>query len=191
MGDSQDIRVFFGQQVEENLDALYGVAIRLTRNGADAEDLVAEAVTRAWSAIDSLNDRGRFRPWMFRIMRNCFISTCRKPSVNACFVDEGDRDLESLLFEQGDDFLNWWANPEKQFVNGLLREQLTKAIDALPEVFRVTILLVNVEGLTYDEAAESLGVPKGTVRSRMKRGRTLLQKRLWQQARDAGLIDHD
>ena len=61
------------------------------------------------------------------------------------------------------------------------------AIDQLPESFRVTILMINVEGLTYDEAAEALGVPKGTVRSRMKRGRTILQKSLWKQARDAGV----
>ena len=69
----------------------------------------------------------------------------------------------------------------------MLGEQILAAIEALPESFRVTILLVNVEGLTYDEAAEALGVPKGTVRSRMKRGRTMLQKSLWRQARDAGL----
>ena len=95
--------------------------------------------------------------------------------------------MTAFLFEQSDDFLNWWANPEKAFFNSLLGEQIRLAIDALPEVFRTTVLLINVEGLGYDEAAAVLGIPTGTVRSRMKRGRAFLQKALWQQAVDAGL----
>ena len=91
--------------------------------------------------------------------------------------------------EQADEFLVWWANPERAYFRGLLGEEIMAAIDDLPEAFRVTVLLVNVEGLTYDEAAEALGVPEGTIRSRMKRGRTLLQRALWLQARDAGLGD--
>ena len=191
MDEQGDIKVFFGRAVEENLDALYGVAVRLTRDKANAEDLVADTVSKAWSAIDSLHDRTRVRAWIFRILRNTFLSSCRKRRPDACFSDEGDLDLESLLFGQEDEFLNWWANPEKCVINDMLGDQLEAAINALPEAFKVTILLVNVEDLTYDEAAEGLGVPRGTVRSRMKRGRTLLQKRLWQQARDAGLTNHD
>ena len=88
--------------------------------------------------------------------------------------------------DQPDDFLIWWANPERQFFNNMLGSAIMAAINDLPDAFRMTIILVNVEGLTYDEAAEALGVPPGTIRSRMKRGRTLLQKALWVQARDAG-----
>lgn len=76
-------------------------------------------------------------------------------------------------------------------LNNLLGEKIMAAIDDLPKAFRIAILLVNVEGLTYDEAAEALGVPTGTVRSRMKRGRTLLQKALWEQAIEAGLTVGD
>lgn len=176
------------------MDSLYGVALRLTRNSTDAEDLVAEAVAKAWSAIDSLEDRSRFRPWVFRVLHNYFVSEYRKKSVRPAeialediFVDEGEADVTSLLNDQSDDFLKWWANPEKALFNKLLGEKIMSAIDELPEVFRAAILLVNVEGLSYDEAAEALGVPSGTVRSRMKRGRTLLQKALWEHARDAGL----
>jgi RNA polymerase sigma-70 factor (ECF subfamily) len=93
-----------------------------------------------------------------------------------------------LLNRQPDDFLLWWADPETEVANQLLGEQIRAAIEELPENFRETILLVNVDGLGYDEAAEVLGVPKGTIRSRMKRGRTLLQKALWTQAKDAGLL---
>jgi len=133
MTDS-DTKAFFGNGVEANIDALYSVALRLTRRDADAEDLVAEAVTKAWSAIDSLDDRERFRPWLFRILHNTFISDYRKQSVrpleasyNAGECD--DDDLVTLLNEQSDDFLVWWSNPEREFFNDLLGEQLLDALD--------------------------------------------------------------
>jgi RNA polymerase sigma-70 factor (ECF subfamily) len=192
--DRQQLRDWFSNGVEENLDALFGAAWQLTRNRADADDLVAETVVKAWAAIRSLEDRGRFRPWLFRILRNSYFSLYRKKAVrpmerslDEAFVDEGSQDVASYLAEQSPDFLQWWANPESECINTLLREQIMAAIDRLPTAFRVTVTLVNVEGLTYDEAAEVLGVPAGTIRSRMKRGRTLLQKSLWRQALDAGL----
>ena len=77
--DVQDeIRDFFTAGIEVNMNALYSVALRLTRNSADAQDLVAEAVTRAWAAIGTLTERSLFRAWMFRILRNCFVSDCRR-----------------------------------------------------------------------------------------------------------------
>lgn len=97
--------------------------------------------------------------------------------------------VASLLIQQPNEFLNWWANPEHEFTNNLLGKDLMTAIESLPEVFRITVLLINVEGLSYDETAEVLNVSPGTVRSRMNRGRTLLQKALWQHAIDAGLIN--
>lgn len=188
MTGNADIKAFFSREIEENMDALYGTALRLAGAGADAEDLVAETVSKAWSAIDSLQDRQRFRPWVFRILHNCFISKYRREAVRPKTLEyEEDDDLVTLLNAQPDDFLVWWANPERQFFNNMLGSAIMAAIDDLPESFRVTVILVNVEGLTYDEAADVLGVPPGTIRSRMKRGRTLLQKALWQQARDAGL----
>ncbi|HSM08916.1 MAG TPA: sigma-70 family RNA polymerase sigma factor [Gemmatimonadota bacterium] len=184
----------FSKRVEAHLDALYGVAMRLTRNAADAEDLVAESVAKAWASIDSLEDGDRFRAWIFRIMRNHFLTGYRKASRGPEFVgleattDEGDAgELAPFLYAQPDAFLQWWADPEKEVTDRMLGEEIMAAVNALPEAFRATILLVNVDGLGYDEAAEALGVPPGTVRSRMKRGRTLLQKALWEHARDAGL----
>lgn len=180
------------------MDSLYGLARRLTRSDADAEDLVAESVVKAWSAIATLEDRDRFRPWIYRILHNCFVSDYRKKSVRPTehayddlLADDGEDDITMLLIRQPDAFLNWWGNPQREFADKLLGEDILSAIESLPEAFRVTVLLVNVEGLTYDEAAEVLGVPPGTVRSRMKRARTLLQKALWEQAKDAGLVDND
>jgi RNA polymerase sigma-70 factor (ECF subfamily) len=196
MTEPDEIKAYFSLRIEENIDALYGVASRLAGPGADAEDLVAEAVVKAWSAIRTLEDRSRFRPWMFRILRNCYISDYRKKSVRpieSVYQEHQEEDgaIASLLSEQSDEFLNWWAEPEREFFNDLLGEAIMLAIDDLPDAFRTTVLLINVEGLTYDEAAEVLGVPCGTVRSRMKRGRTLLQKALWEQAREAGIAAGD
>lgn len=194
MADTDDIRHFFSKSIEDNMDALYGVALRMARTPADAEDLVADAVAKAWAAFATLDDRSRFRPWIFRILRNCFISDYRRKSVRPVEspyreqpADHEDDGLAALLTQQSDEFLNWWAEPEREFFNDILGEAIISAIDDLPETFRMPILLTNVEGLTYDEAAEALGVPCGTIRSRMKRGRTLLQKALWQQAHDAEL----
>lgn len=195
MPENNDIKSWFSQQIEANMDSLYAMAIRLTRNCTDAEDLVAESVARAWSAIGSLEDRARFRQWMFRILNNCFISEYRKKKVRPAetaytepSTGDDDQEVAALLIQQPDEFLNWWANPEKEFTNNLLGEDILAAIERLPESFRITVQLINVEGLSYDESAEVLGVSPGTIRSRMNRGRTLLQKALWEHAIDAGLV---
>jgi len=195
MSEPQDKKAFFSRNVNDNMNSLYSVALRLTRNNADAEDLVADTASKAWSAIDSLEDPGRFRPWIFRILHNCYISDYRKKSVRPTETawdeqpgDGDDSEIACLLIRQPDEFLNWWANPEQEVMNTLLGNDLVSAIEDLPEEFRAVVVLVNVEGLSYDEAAEVIGVPPGTVRSRMNRGRTLLQKALWQHAQDAGLV---
>lgn len=189
------IKTWFSQQIEENMGSLYQVAMRLTRNTSDAEDLVAESVEKAWSSIKTLDDKSRFRPWIFRILHNGFISSYRKKSVrpDECPYDELDPDnsnqeIASLLIEQPNEFLNWWANPEQELINDMLGKDLIRAVESLPEMFQLTVILINLEGFSYDEAAEALDVSPGTIRSRMNRGRTLLQKALWQHANEAGLI---
>jgi RNA polymerase sigma-70 factor (ECF subfamily) len=198
MTGEENAKAQFSRAIEKTMDALYTVALRLTRNGADAEDLVAETVAKAWIAFGQLEDRERFRPWVFRILHNNFVSDYRKKRARPTEVSdvsvegrEEEDDIFSLLETMPHDFLVWWGNPEREYVNKLLGDDIRKAIASLPEAFRVTVILINVEGLSYDEAAEVLGVPPGTVRSRMKRGRTLLQKSLWQQATGAGLAVAD
>lgn len=197
MSDNQPDKTEFSHHVEQCMTPLYQLALKLTRNHAEAEDLVAESVARAWKSYASLEDRGRFRAWIFRILHNGFISNYRKQRIrpdetdyDEAQADSGsDRDVVSLLLRQPDDFLLWWSNPEREFANSLMADDINSALEKIPEVYRTTVILVNMEGFTYDEAAEILGIPPGTVRSRMKRGRTLLQRYLWQHARDAGLID--
>lgn len=195
MPQNNDVKEFFTVCIEKNMTSLYAVALRLTRNSSDAEDLVADTVTKAWSAIDTINEREHFRPWIFRILHNRFISDYRKKSIRPIetsydeLADNTDKEqVANLLMHQPNEFLNWWANPEHEFTNKLLGEDLMAAIESLPEIFRITVLLINVEGLSYDETAEVLNISPGTVRSRMNRGRTLLQKALWQHAKDAQLI---
>lgn len=195
MTEHNNKKDFFSQRIEEMMNSLYAMANRLTRNSTDAEDLVADAVIKAWSAIETLEEENRFRPWIFRILHNCFISDYRKKSVRPLESsydenpgDDEEEQVVSYLLKQPNEFLCWWAEPEREFVNNLLGDDIMAAVDDLPEAFRVTVLLVNLEGFSYDEAAEILGVPPGTVRSRMKRGRTILQKALWDQAKDAGLV---
>lgn len=197
MTDQINLKQEFSRNIEELTGSLYRMAFRLTGNSADAEDVVADSITKAWVSFAKLEDRSRFKPWIFRILHNCFIDEYRKktsrPSETAYdenYVDYGDEVL-TIVFNQSEEFLNWWGDPERDFANHLLGEQIAEAIDMLPEQFRVTVSLVNVEGLSYDEAAEVLGVPPGTVRSRMKRGRTLLQKALWDQAKESGLVKGD
>ncbi len=174
------------------LDELLGAALRLAKNRHDAEDLVAEAVTRAWANRRSLKDTGRFRPWIFRILTNVFLSECRKrsarPTADVAVDDAEETDASFSLFEElHQPFLLWWSNPEKEFLNKLLREDLERAVDALPETFRTVVVLAELEGLAYGEIAGILGVPVGTVRSRLARARGQLQKALWVHAQEGGL----
>ncbi len=183
---------WFCDQVRSHLPELYATARRLTANEADAEDLVAEAVARAWTHLDSLKEPTAFRGWIFRILTNAFISLKRKRDarpVRESFEEESyaAEPAFSLFEHLHQPFLLWWSNPEKAFLRRLLREDLERAVDALPDEFRITVLLCDVQGFSYRETAEALDVPIGTVKSRLSRGRSLLQSALWEQAQDAGL----
>ncbi|MCI0506513.1 MAG: sigma-70 family RNA polymerase sigma factor [Gammaproteobacteria bacterium] len=191
MREEQDIKQWFEHEVTGVLDDLYGAALRLAKNPADAEDLVGEAVARAFGNLHTLNDRQAFRGWIFRILSNCFITECRKRKTRAEMSLNGDDasdDGEFWLFDKlHQPFLLWWGNPEQEFLNSLLRDDLIKALDGLPENFRIVLVLAEVEGFNYQDIAGILEVPVGTVRSRLSRARSLLQKALWQHAKDRGI----
>jgi RNA polymerase sigma-70 factor, ECF subfamily len=183
-------RDWFAAQVDTLLPELYGRALRLCRDRANAEDLVAESVANAWEALPSLKDRAAFRGWVFRILNNAFVSTCRTARAQAEHEPLDTAGDSFSLFERlHQPILLWWGNPELEFLNRLLREDLERAIDTLPDAFREVVVLVDVQGLTYAEAAELLEVPVGTVRSRLARGRGRLQQLLWEHGREAGLAD--
>ena len=191
-GVNETDRAWFAGEVERLLPELFGTALRLTRNRADAEDLVAEAVANAWLGLASLQQRTALRGGVFRILTNAFLSSRRGPAARAVHepLDEAPADAPAFsLFERlHQPFLLWWGNPERAFLDRLLREDLERAIDALPDPFRIVVVLVDVQGWAYQEVAETLEVPVGTVRSRLARGRAILQRTLWQHGLDAGLI---
>lgn len=189
-------RVWFEREIGALLDSLYGAALRLCRNRADAEDLVAETAAKAWSAFAELQDRSRFRAWVFRILTNTFYSECRHrratPEEPADMRADAQGEAPFSLFERlHQPFLLWWGNPEQEFLNQLLRRDLERAVESLPDEYRVVVVLAELEGFTYGEIAAMLEVPIGTVRSRLSRGRALLQKALWHQAAAAGLVQDD
>jgi RNA polymerase sigma-70 factor (ECF subfamily) len=183
----------FEEQVLALLGSLNGVARRLTSNPADAEDLVAETVVRAWRARDSLENEAAFRAWIFRILHNTFVSELRRagarPRLESFECDEAEEDeVQFSIFEQmHQPFLLWFSNPEQEYLDKLLREDLERALASLPQHHRVVVILSDLEELSYGEIAEALGIPVGTVRSRLARARGALQKILWQQAREYGL----
>ena len=193
MGVEIPNRDYFISNIEAHLDQLFSSALRMTKHRADAEDLVAETVTRALSHIDSLQDTARFVPWLLRIMTNTFISEKRKAAsriIHESYMEESEEEDSGFsIFERlHQPFLLWWSNPEQEFLNQLLQEDLERALDTLPDNFRLVVMLSDIEGLSYQEIAEALDVPVGTVRSRLARGRGLLQKTLWNHALDRDLV---
>jgi RNA polymerase sigma-70 factor (ECF subfamily) len=172
----------FESEMMAVLDRLYGAALRLAKCPADAEDLVSDTVAKAWDARASLDDPARFRGWIFRILMNTFLSESRKQGTIS--LDDFSADSEGFsLFERlHQPFLLWWSDPEQEFLRKVLREDLARALDALPDAYRVVVVLSDLEGLRYREIADMLGIPIGTVRSRLARGRSLLHQAVWQHA---------
>jgi RNA polymerase sigma-70 factor (ECF subfamily) len=129
---------------------------------------------------------------LFRILTNAFLSSRRAAAargIHEPFDEEAGEGASFSLFERlHQPFLLWWGNPERVFLDKLLRGDLERAIDALPDPFHVVVVLVDVRGCSYQEVAAALEIPVGTVRSRLARGRAALQRALWDHACDAGLI---
>jgi RNA polymerase sigma-70 factor (ECF subfamily) len=195
-GVDNQAREFFAAEIDRLADRLFGTALRLTRNREDAEDLVAETVVKAWSKCTELRDPQCFEGWLQRILSNTFMSEWRHRRASPIVAletndDEDDGDPFSLFEKLHQPFLLWWSNPEERVVTKLLSEDIERALDALPDAFRVAVVLVDVQGYSYTEAAEVLEVPVGTVRSRLARARSALQRSLWQHACDSGFASAD
>ena len=169
----------------------FGVAVRLTRNQADAEDLVQEAALLAFRAFASFEPGTNFRAWYFKILTNCYFSKRRREKsrpVTSDLDDTPDLYLYARSAEAG--FPTQGPDPAAQLLDQLGTERVVAAIDRLPEEYRVVSTLYFMEDLSYEEIAQVLGCPIGTVRSRLHRGRKMLQKALWQVAEEDGIVSH-
>jgi RNA polymerase sigma-70 factor (ECF subfamily) len=179
--DRAERRTQFETEVLAQLDALYHFALKLTRSPDDAEDLVSETVLRAFDRWEQYQLGTNARSWLFTILYHAFVSRIRHVDAREVQLPE-DEEGWSTFDAVGD------ADPEGRFFDSLVDEEITRAIDALPEDYRTAVVLSDVHGLRYAEIAEILGIPEGTVKSRLFRGRRILQKKLVDYAIEMGYL---
>ena len=170
------------------LDSLYGAALRMTRNPADAEDLVQDTMLRAYRAFDRFEPGTNLKAWLFRIMTNAYINTYRKKQREPQKVSSDEVEEFDLYRELKDYDPQFAETPESLVLDNLVDSDILEAIEQLPDQFRLAVVLSDIEGFTYAEMADIMDVPMGTVMSRLHRGRKALQKRLWDIARDRGIV---
>ena len=170
-----------------HMNALYGFALRLTRNPGDAQDLTQDALLRAYRFFDHWEPDTNLRAWLFTITRNAFINRYRREAGAPDTVDFGkiEETYESLI----DGALRGARRtPEQVLLDGALDGEISGALDRLPEEYREVVWLAVVEDLSYKEVARVLDIPIGTVMSRLHRGRRLLQSWLMEYGRKRGLL---
>jgi len=182
------LRERFERDVLPLLPNLYGAALRMTRNPQDAEDLVQETYLRAYRGFEGFREGTNLRAWMYRILTNTFINSYRKKQREPVTVSVSDEDTPDwYLYDRIGSSV---AEPsaESEVLEQIPDEDVQRALEDLPEVFRMAVLLADVEGFSYKEIAEIVDIPIGTVMSRLHRGRKALQRALWETVRERGLV---
>jgi RNA polymerase sigma-70 factor, ECF subfamily len=179
----------FADVAMEYMPSLYTAALRMTRNPADAEDLVQETYLKAYRAFGGFTEGTNLKAWLYRILTNTYINTYRAKKRRP---EESDiDDLENFYLYRrlgGLEGATAGRSAEDEVLDHFTETEVKEAIEALPEQFRMAVLLGDVEGFSYKEIAEILDVPIGTVMSRLHRGRRALQKRLYEFGRQRGLV---
>jgi RNA polymerase sigma-70 factor (ECF subfamily) len=172
------------------MDSLYAGAMRMTRNAADAEDLVQETYLRAYRGFGGFEEGTNLKAWLYRILTNTFINRYRQQKRRP---EESDiDDVEDFYLYRrlgGLDEARISKSAEDTMLELFTDDEVKEALESLPETFRMAVLLADVEGFAYKEIAEILDIPIGTVMSRLHRGRKALQKRLYEFAVERGLIE--
>ena len=179
----------FADEAMPLMDGLYSAAMRMTRNAADAEDLVQETYLKAFNAYERFETGTNLKAWMYRILTNSYINAYRKKQRRP---DESDiDDIEDLYLYRrlgGAESAMLSRSAEDELLEMFGEDEVKLALEDLPEHYRMPILLADVEGFAYKEIAEILDVPIGTVMSRLHRGRKQLQKRLYSFAEEHRLL---
>ncbi len=187
----------FEKEATKYMDELFASAMRMTKRQEAAEDLLSEVYAKAWKAFDQFEPGTNLRAWLYKILTNTYINHYRQKQREPYLV-ELDRPEDPDTGAGGDLYdrilgasPSPFDNPDAALANRILDQDLKKAIEGLPDEFRLAVLLSDVQNFSYQEIADILSIPIGTVRSRLWRGRRLLQKILWKQAVEAGLVSED
>lgn len=166
-------------------DILFNFALRTTGDKDDAHDLLQETFMKAFRFWDKYEKGTNIRAWLFRIMKNSYINRYRKETREPGMVDYDD--VENFYDSIRDDSTD--SNDlQKRMYSNMLSDEVTEALQSLPEDFRTVVILCDIEGLMYDEISEFLNCPIGTVRSRLHRGRKILEEKLYDYAKERGLV---
>ncbi|MFH0990887.1 MAG: sigma-70 family RNA polymerase sigma factor [bacterium] len=178
----------FETEALPHMDVLYNFALRTTGNNDDAKDLLQETYLKAYRFWDKYEKGTNIRAWLFRIMKNSYINRYRKETKEPDTVDYDaiENFYHSIRSESTDP-----NDLQEKIFGNLLGDEVAKALESLPDDFRTVVILSDIEGLTYEEIAEFVECPIGTVRSRLHRGRKLLQAKLYAYAKKQGLIHTD
>lgn len=182
--------VAFEAEVLDQLDALYGVALRMTKDEAAAEDLVQDTIVKAVRARHQYKAGTNLKAWLLRIQTNTFINRHRRGGLEREVLDGP---TAGPLVDRwiGASSMRSMRDPEREALAPLIEAEVRAALNALPEHFRLVIVLSDIEGLSYKEIAEVMGCPVGTVMSRLHRARKLLQGSLRSQAVALGIVEDE
>lgn len=186
----QEDRERFEALVNEHLDSLYGSALRLTRNRANAEDLIQDTFLKAWRSFRTFQAGTNARAWLYKILMNAYIDSYRKTSRQPELVDHEDvGDFYLYAKAQESEEYRREGDPEEILLSKIMDADVKTALEQVPEPFRAAVILADLEEFSYREIAEILDIPIGTVMSRLYRGRRHLQRLLWDYAKRAGYVD--
>lgn len=178
----------FEKEAVPHMDILYNYALRMTGNRDDADDLLQETYLKAYRFWDKYEKGTNIRAWLFRIMKNSYINRYRKETKEPDTVDyDKIQNYYSTIRDES-------ADPndlQEKIFGGLLEDDVAYALESLPEDFRTVVILCDIEGLTYEEIAEFVACPIGTIRSRLHRGRKMLRTKLFEYARKRGYVTND
>lgn len=178
----------FEREALPHMNALYNFALRMTGSSDDADDLVQETFLKAFRFFDKFEVGTNCKAWLFRILKNSYINDYRKHSKEPNKVDYEDIENFYENIRSSDVKSNHLV---EDVFNNLLDDEVSEAITSLPEDFRTVIILSDIEGFTYEEIADFVDCPIGTVRSRLHRARKMLYVRLNKYAQDRGYVKND
>jgi len=170
---------------------MYGAALRMTKNPQRAEDLTSEVFAKAWKSFHQFERGTNMRAWLYRILTNTYINQYRKKKRegNPVDIDQYESQDEFYIYNKlAESTEDKKQDPAQAVLEKFAEQDIVNAMDKLPDGYRETVILSDLQGLSYEEISKSLDIPVGTVRSRLNRGRRLLQRALWEEAVRSGYV---